>query len=184
MHQNYASNSSSMNVFIHIYTMVVPPTHTGLIAPTRKCSTGEELVLGKRRPVHVTTPAPDLVLRLNATATKMILPGVRMKAILPIKKTCPLQRCVLEMRVESGTTVRKRAITQSDRWSAQTDQVQQVKSEIQAVRENHSFNLSICLHWKHILHEKTLWKIINIVRLLHFWASTDNMSHEKNVQPS
>ena len=63
----------------------------------------------------------------------MITHGVWMKAILPIKKTCPLQRYVLEMWVKSGTTVRKKAITQSDRWSAQTDQMQQTKSERPAV---------------------------------------------------
>ena len=62
MHQSRASNSSSMNVLIHFYTMVYSTTHTGLIAPTRKCLIGEELVLDKSRPVHVTTPAPDLVL--------------------------------------------------------------------------------------------------------------------------
>ena len=60
----------------------------------------------------------------------MIIPGVLMKAILPIKKTCPLQRCVLEIWVINM----KKAITQSDRWSAQTDQVQQIKSEIEAVQ--------------------------------------------------
>ena len=99
MRQNHASNSSSMNALSQFCTTMVPTTYTGLIVPTRKCPTGEELILGKGRPVHVTTPAPDLVLvsGTNATATKMIIPGVRMKAFLPIKKTCPLQRCVLEV---------------------------------------------------------------------------------------